>query len=320
MMTNQSLSECWHPAHHGARGSPCARLGCLILFMAVAAAALSGCATFGRRGPVPEDVTACRELTQQGVAAMEIGQWEKAELLLQRAVETSPVDSVTRRQLAEVLWRRNATDAALLQIEAAVRLDASDASLVVRCGEMLLATGATDKALQRAEEAIRHDPKLSAAWALHGRANWKLGETDRALADLQRALQYSPESPDVLMDVAALYRQLGRHDRCLTTLHHLLDTYPPGQQAQLAQWMEGLALADLGRPQQAADSLLAASRQAPPNADLLFNLAQAQLASGQRDDAVETVQQALSANAAHEPSRQLQLRLASQPMEKTLLR
>ena len=78
----------------------------------------------------------------------------------------------------------------------------------------------------------------------------------------------------------------------------------------MARWMEGLALGDLGRPQQAADSLLAASRDGPPNADLFFHLATAQMAAGRPEEAQTAVQQALSTNPAHEPSRQLLLQLA----------
>jgi tetratricopeptide (TPR) repeat protein len=281
------------------------------LFAVTMAVFLCGCAALGRRGPVPEDVATCRELTQQGVAAMELGHWQEAESLLQRAVEASPVDSATRHHLAEVLWHRGATDAALVQIEAAMRLDGTDASLIVRAGEMLLATGSADKALERADEAIRLNPKLSTAWALRGRVYWRMNQTDRALADLQRALQFAPDSSDVLMDVAALYRQRGQHERCLTTLHHLLDTYPPGQGSQLAYWMEGLTLSDLGRPQQAVESLRTASQQGPANADILYYLAQAQLASGRPAAAATAIQEALAANPSHEPSRQLLAQLAN---------
>ena len=180
-------------------------------------------------GPQVDDVTKCRELTQQGVTAKELGQWEQSEKLLERAVEASPTDTVTRRTLADVLWHRGATKEALVQMEAAVRLDSSDASMMVRDGEMLLATGATDKALRTSRRMQSASiQKLSSAWALRGRYLWQANQTDRALADLQRALQYSPDNPDVLMDVAAMYRQRGQHDRCLATLHHLFDTYPAG--------------------------------------------------------------------------------------------
>ena len=273
----------------------------------------AGCAALRRNGPVPEDVAACRELTQQGVAAMELGKWEKAEANLTKAVKASPADSTTRHYLAEVLWHRGATDDALVQMEAAVRLDPTDAALAVRSGEMQLTTGATEKSLERAEQAIRLNPKLPTAWALRGRTYWRMNQIDRALADLQRASQYAPDSPEILIDIATLYRLRGQNDRCLTTLHHLLDTYPPGQESQRVLWMEGLALADLGRPQQAATSLEAAIRCGPPNADILFYLAQARLAAGDPAAAASAAEEAVALNAGHEPSRRFLTQLATRP-------
>jgi tetratricopeptide (TPR) repeat protein len=174
----------------------------------------------------------------------------------------------------------------------------------------VLGTGAAEKALARANEAIVLNPNLASAWALRGRVYWRMNQTDRGLADLQRALQFAPDSSDVLMDVAAIYRQRGQHDRCLTTLHHLLDTYPPGQATQLAYWMEGLTLADLGRPEQAVESLEIANRHGPANADIWYYLAQAQLACGRPDAATTAAQQALAVNPTHAPSRELLAELA----------
>lgn len=244
---------------------------------------------------------------------METGRWEEAEELLQRAAESSAVDAAPHRYLAEVLWHRGATDAALREMDEALELDPDDSALNVRYGEMLLGTGKTERALEFADKSIMLNPKSASAWALRGRVYWRTGETEQALADLQRSLQFAPDTSDVLMDIAAIYRQRGQHDRCLTTLQYLLDTYPPGQGTQLAYWMEGLALADLGRPEQAAQSLLAANRVGPPNADILYYLAQANLAAGQRAAAVSAAQEALVTNSAHIPSRQLLATLAANP-------
>jgi tetratricopeptide (TPR) repeat protein len=287
---------------------PCGVPAAILLIIA-AWLPLAGCKTLGRHGPVPEQVVTSRQLSCQGVTAMETGRWSEAEELFRESIEASPTDSETRRHLAEVLWQRGAADDALLQIEAAVRLNESDATTTVRAGEMLLATGAADKALRRADQAISLDPQLPTAWALRGRVYWHLGQTDRALADLQRALQYAPESPDVLLDVAALYQQRGEHARCLTTIHHLLDTYAEGEEPRVALQLEGLALGDLGRSQEAVESLSAACRRGPPNAQSLYNLAQALLASGRQEEATAVAQQALAADASHEPSRQLLARL-----------
>jgi tetratricopeptide (TPR) repeat protein len=272
--------------------------------------AMTGCTTFGRRSPVPEDVAACRELSRQGVAALEMGEWGQAEILLRQAMEASPDDSETRRYLAEALWRRGAADEALREIAAAVAMDGSDASLRVRSGEMLLAVGDTEQALAEAERAISIDLTLASAWALRGRVFWQLNRSERALADLQRALEYAPNRSDVLLDLAALYRQRGQPTRCLTTLHHLLDTYPPGEEPQLALLLEGIALSELGRPQQAVESLLAASERGPANAEVLYRLAQAQLASGDPVIAVTTAQQALALDGSHTQTRQLVAELA----------
>ena len=146
-------------------------------------------------------------------------------------------------------------------------------------------SGAHDAALAKAEDAIRIDPHLAGAWALRGRAFRKMNQPDRALADLQRALVFDPDNAAILFELAMMYREHGDHARCLTTLHHLHDTYPPGEEPQNTLLLEGLTLMELKRPLQAAEVLLTATQRGPANADLLFHLAQAQSAAGQRAEA-----------------------------------
>jgi tetratricopeptide (TPR) repeat protein len=271
----------------------------------------SGCAVFRHKGPTPEGVAASRELSRQGVAAMETGQWQQAEDLLRKALQTSPDDASTHRSMAEALWHRGARQEAIAQIEEAIEHDSNNSSLRVRAGEMDLATGATDAALTHAERAIRSDPRSAAAWALRGRCFLQKNQGDRALADLQHSLEFAPDDADVLLDVAMIYRQRGQAARSLTTVHHLLDTYPPGEESQQALTLEGLALLDLKRPQQACEVFAAAAKHGPPTADSLYNLAQAYSAAGDIGQAAATAQQALVLNASHQPSRELLTQLAA---------
>ncbi|MEX2317010.1 MAG: tetratricopeptide repeat protein [Pirellulales bacterium] len=282
----------------------------LVLFVILWLPQATGCASLGRRGPPPAEVAAAREMSMQGMAAVEGGQWDRAESLLRKSLETSPSDADSRRYLAEALWRRGATDQALTQIVAAAQLDGGDASLAVRAGEMLLAAGSAELALAQANQAIQLDSRLAAAWALRGRTYWHLHQPDRALADLHHALECQPNNRDVLLDVAGIYRQLGQPTRCLTTLHHLLDTYSPGEEPQQVLLMEGLALNDLGRGRQAADSLWAACRRGPPSAEILCLLAQVQTSIGEYDTAAASAQQALALDATHAASRALLAELA----------
>jgi tetratricopeptide (TPR) repeat protein len=281
------------------------------LLAAILLCTVTGCATFGRRGPSSEELAASRELTRQGAAALQTGQWAQAESLMRQALDKSPDDAKIRAQLAEALWSRGASNEALSQMGAAVRLEPENAEYLVRAGEMALAAGAQDAALSRAEQAIRLDPQLASAWALRGRTFRLMNQPERALADLQRALVFAPDRGDLLLDVAVMYRERGQSARCLTTLHHLHDTYQPGEEPQFALQLEGLTLMDLKRPHQAAGVLAAAATRGPANADLFYQLAQARSAAGNLTEARAAAQQALAVDGSHQGSRHLLAQLAA---------
>ena len=268
-------------------------------------ALVGGCASMRKQKIVPESIAACRQMSRDGVAAMELGQWDESRSLLREAVSTSPTDIDARRHLAEVLWQMGEHRDAVVHMEAAVRLDARNAPTIVRSGEMLLAVGAVDTAAERAQQAIALDAKLGGAWALRGRVFRHQGDTARALADLQQALRFSPHSTDVLLDTAEIQYGAGRAERCLTTLHHLLDVYAPGEEPQRALWLEGLAYQALDRPDDAIESLYAATLRGAPQADLLYQLALAEQTVGRPAEAASAVRQALSVDAEHQKSRVL---------------
>jgi Tfp pilus assembly protein PilF len=245
------------------------------------------------------------------VTAIEMGNWQQAESLLQQAVEADPGQADAHRHLAETLWHRGAAEPAMRQMAEALRLEPNDAALVVRAGEMSLALGDHSAALSHAERAIQLDARLAGAWALRGRVFSRHGQPDRAMADLQRALELAPHNPEALLDVALMYRQRGETARALTTLHYLLDSYAPGEEPQIALQLEGMTLLDLGRPQRAAESLQLAARRGPPHADVFYQLAQAEIRSGRLPEASAAAQQALAIDASHEASRQLLMQLAA---------
>jgi tetratricopeptide (TPR) repeat protein len=265
----------------------------------------SGCSTFRKQKVVPDSVATCRQLSCEGVAAMERGHWEHAHELLDKAVKTSPGDIEARRQLAEVLWRSGSRQEAIAHMQAAVNLDPRHGPTVVRSGEMLLGMGAIDRALARAEEAIALDVTLAGAWALRGRVYRYQGDLERALADMQQALRYSPHAADMLQDAAEIQYQLGRPQRALVTIQHLLDSSPPGVQPREALWLAGLAYGAVDRRDDAVSSLYAATLIGEPHPELLYQLARAQNVAGRSDEAAATARQALAADGKHQASQEL---------------
>ena len=276
-------------------------------------AALSGCRTLSSRGPVPQSVATCRQLTQQGVNAMDRGDWKRAESLLARAVQASPGDCDARRKYAEALCHREAWQAALVQLEEARKLVGEDPSLAVRTGEVYLALRQVDRAQNMVEEALRLDPKFASAWALRGRVAGAAGRTREALADYQRSLGYAPDNGEVAILVAEAYRELNEPQRALVTLQAVADQYSSGDEPQQVLMLQGLALTALGRYPDAVRSLSQAAHRDRPTSELLYRLAEAELLAGQSAHARYTLQQALALDPHHAASQALSQRLAQAP-------
>lgn len=277
----------------------------LVALVALLLCSTSGCMSMGKKKIVPDSLATCRELSHDGVTAMELGEWDRARAVLDEAVTTSPTDAEARRHLAEALWQTYSRTEAVGHMEAAVKIDPRHAPTVVRAGEMLLEIGDIDRAELRAEQAIALDATLAGGWALRGRVARQRGSSKRALADLQQALRYSPHQTDVLLQIAEVQYELGRPQRCLSTLHRLLDIYPPEQEPQQALWLEGLAYGAMERHQDAVASLTAASHRGQPPADLLYQLASAEHSAGQTSDAANTARRVLAMDAQHEASKTL---------------
>jgi tetratricopeptide (TPR) repeat protein len=310
------LTTCRRTTPQPAR-SEAMRLRCASHWLAIAAAccvALCGCRTFGgRRGAISQSVADCRQLTDQGISSMERGDWKRAETLLSRAVEASPVDVEARRQYAEVLSHRGATQEALAQLEEARKQSATDPALCVRAGEVYLTLNNIQRAAAMADEALALDPKLASAWTLRGRVAAAAGSPRQALADYHRALGYAPDNRQIELLVAESYRQLNEPERALAALQSLAEGYSRGDEPQQVLYLQGLAQRALGRYDEAAQSLAQAVERDRASPEILYQLAEVEWQSGNLAGAQATVQQALAMDPNHPGSRALSERMASAP-------
>jgi len=274
-----------------------------------------GCRIPGMEGMAPRSLVTSRQLSQQGVAALERGQWDHADDLLGQAVRACPSNADAHRNYAEARWNRGFRDEALKELEAAQRLAPDNAATVARIAEMRLAMGQTDAAWQTAQEAITLDAKLASAWAVRARVLRAAGNPTQALADYHRALSLSPDDRRVPCEIAALYLELKQPQRALLAIQGLADRYSPGDEPQDVLYYQGLSYLALSRYDDAAESLAAASLQERPTAELLYPLAEAQLAAGRTAQAVASADQALTIDPTCKPARALleQPQLARQP-------
>ena len=280
----------------------CAHFQCVFLRTACACAvlcALVGCQSLTGRGPVSKEVQSCRQLSSQGMAAIERGEWQKAEELLGAAIKSCPVDAEARRRYAEALWHRGDTAAAMGQLEEAARLSPDRPELAIRMGEIYLALDRWENARRAADQALAVDCRNAAAWSLRARAAQGAGDLRQAMADFQRAIGYQPNDPVVLEQLAELYRKMGQPERALTALQRLIDSYTPGEEPPRALHLQGLALTALGRHDSAIESFDLAVHRGGTSPDLLCHLAEAEFAAGRRAEAQRTVEQALAIAPGH---------------------
>jgi tetratricopeptide (TPR) repeat protein len=278
---------------------------------ALALAAAAGCTSLGGRGREAQSATLARQLTEQGVAAMERGDWLRAESLLERAVSTVPSDTEARRNYAETLWHRGAAPEAIVHLEEACRRAGDDPALWVRTGEVHLALGRLDEASRLADKALRADSRFAPAWALHGRVAAAAGKPRAALADYQRALGFAPDSFETAILVAEAYRQLNEPQQALVALQALADRHAPGDEPTQVLHLQGWALVALARYDDAVGALSRAAERERPTPDLLCDLANAQLLAGRPAQAQRALDGALALDPNHAPSRALTARLAT---------
>jgi len=290
------------------------------LLIAVLAALPGGCRLACREGPVSRSLATSRELSRQGIAALERGEPQRAETLLEEAVETCPLDSDARRHYAEALWFRGAQSEAVAQLEEAADLAPDDAFLRVRLAETYLAMGQRDRAREVAEQAIDLDPSLAEAWAVRGRVMLAADDHRGALADFHRALSYAPGDRDVLLETAELHRKMGRPQRALASLQSLAETYSPGEEPQHVLHLTGLAYMALGQYDDAVTALSDAAVRQTPSPDLLSHLGEAELRAGRPEAAAAAARHALALQPQHQASRALLTRITAVHAENAPLR
>lgn len=263
-----------------------------------------GCAS-GWRRPAADTAVLSRQLSLRGVDAVADERWGDAENWFRQAIETCPANEQARRQFADILWKQGRRAEALGEMEEAVRLSGGDATMMVELGRMYLDQGYPEHAERQVRRALQLQPQLAPAWALLGDVAAQQQRLDEALTHYHRALSYQPDYVAVQTATAQLYRRQGRPRRALSTLDAIAERRGPNAVPQEVLVIRGLALQELGRLDEAVETLASAVPQGPPNSDLYYQLAQAHWAAGDPSSARLAAQEALRLSPQHPSSLEL---------------
>lgn len=272
----------------------CLRPSGLCLALALALLATTGCNLVSRQSNAQRSMLESRQLSQQGITALEHDKVSEAERLLAQAVGACQTDPDARQHYAEALWRNGSRHEAIAQLSEAIRLMPDAVCLKRKMAEYQLAEGNVDEARKWIEEALDHHPEDSETWFVRGKLLERQGDLQGALANYQRSLGLIPNQTEALLEVAELYRRMNEPRRALSTLATLREAYPPGGEPAQVFYLSGLALAALGEHDAAVAQFALALERGDDSPDLLFQLALAQYQTGYAAGAEQTATALLS--------------------------
>ena len=231
----------------------------LVCFLCVPAL---GCRSFVQRESNSQ-LVAARQLSLRGADAMQRSRQQDAEMLFSEALRNSPLDERAHWGYATTLWQRGDRQRAIEHMREAVRLSGRNPEYAVRLGEMNLDMGDRKAAREYALSVLSANRSHAEAWALLGDTHQSERDWPAALECYHRALLIRSDYSRVQLSVAEIYRHTGRPQRTLAALDRMTDLHASASTDPEVLLIRGMALADLDRNMEAAESLAMASERMP---------------------------------------------------------
>jgi Flp pilus assembly protein TadD len=221
-----------------------------------------------------------REMTFNGIDAMQRGRTAEAQNLFSRAAEAAPDDQRIRLELARSYLKNGQIHQAIAQMREAVRLSGGEAVYHIELGQLYAQTGQWELAREQAALALDNNRRLASAWALKGHVEQSMGELDAARISLSRALAHDPDLVAARFQLAQVYQRLGQPQRTLSVLESLMRQSGPDEVPQEQLLLQGIALAQIGQLDRSAWVLALAAERSEPLPDTLLELARVHVQRG----------------------------------------
>ena len=155
----------------------------------------------------PDDAGA---LVGLGQASMMLGDYQRAEENLRRAVEKDPKNAEALASLGILLVRRGMTDEARSNLSAALDLSPDQPDALFGMSMLAHDRGDFNEARRLIEGALEQQPLHQGMNALYGLIVSRQGNCEEAIPLLRYSLQLDPESVDLHAALVTCYEETGR--------------------------------------------------------------------------------------------------------------
>jgi tetratricopeptide (TPR) repeat protein len=218
-----------------------------------------------------------------------------AETLLRRSVSLAP-EAVSLSDLGGVLAAAGRYKEALIEFDAALRVDPRHIVTLVRLGDTLLQMRRYQEALAAYDRALAVSPLVLDALSNRGVALRALKRYQEVLDTYERALTVAPRSFETYYNRGLVLRDLQRYTEALHSFDQALAIVPL-HPAILS--IRGRTLIDLGRPAEALASLNEAIAGQPESIEALYNSAVALERLNRPAEALERCERVLALEPRH---------------------
>lgn len=227
-----------------------------------------------------------------------LGQFDKADLDLNAAVQLQPKSAVVQVSRAQIYQMKGDADATVQALNEAVRVAPQEAAGYAYRGAYLFSRGQLSDAMADLEKAVQLEPFNIQALLHRGLAYSVQGQMDKALDDLDQAVKASPEEPDAYAYRGRVLLQIGKYDEAFDDLNTAV-ALRPNDPKTLAQ--RGLAQTQRGNLAFALADFDQAIRLNPTEPHLYAWRANALAETNQLDKALQDLNHAMAMNP-REPS------------------
>ena len=210
-------------------------------------------------------------LNLAALVALERGQSEEAQRLLEDAVTLHPEEPVYHCNLSVALCRNHLHAEAIEAARRASRLRPGYLRALLNEGDAHFSSGDFEAALGAFERALAVEPEHTIALAYRGDALRSLGRVRAAIASYERALALEPDQAHATANLGLTLFGVGHPERALELTRRATEIAPREPDA----WMNlGATLRNLGRIADAMDAYAEAYELAPESAPLRTRIAQ----------------------------------------------
>lgn len=170
---------------------------------------------------------------EEGKRFYKAGDYKKAQLAFDNALNLDPKSSQVRYELAEQLSELGDLQDAAKQYQAVVNQNAKHVSARVKLGQLFLLASKPDDALKMANEALAIEPEHVDAMVLMGGILAAQNNTDAAFVKAETALQQKPDDVGATLLLASLTARTGKLDKAIALLQAFSEKHTDNVAARL---------------------------------------------------------------------------------------